>query len=193
MKLILYIVFFSSLVFLTSCGTQKTNQKALDTYSGSIDDILRRSGTPLKGDKGMRDASTRLSTGGGLFGKEGINNETLFNQGGSTSKSVGLPINAVLWRSSLDVIEFMPIASADPFAGMIITDWYTTQKNTEERCKLNIFIKGVELRSDNLKVNIFCQNIINQNWVDIPRNNASERKIENAILNKTKKNLKKNN
>ena len=100
-----------------------------------------------------------------------------------------MPINATLWKSSIEVIEFMPIASADPFAGIIITDWYSSQENANERCKLNIFIKGVELRSDNLNVNVFCQNFVNQKWVDLNPDPENDRKIENAILNKAKKNI----
>ena len=51
----------------------------------------------------------------------------------------------------------MPLSSTGPFAGTIITDWYTSENNTNERCKLNIFINGLELKTDNLKVSSFCQ------------------------------------
>ncbi len=32
-------------------------------------------------------------------------------------------VNSYLWRATLDTISFMPLASADPFGGVIITDW----------------------------------------------------------------------
>ena len=82
----------------------------------------------------------------------------------------------------------MPLVSADPFSGVIITDWYTDQNNINQRCKLNVFIKGVDLKTDNLKVNSFCQ-ILNDNgnWVDQKVNNENNIKLENAILNKAKK------
>ncbi|SVC03578.1 uncharacterized protein METZ01_LOCUS256432, partial [marine metagenome] len=47
--------------------------------------------------------------------------------------------------------------------------------------------KGLELKSSNLKVNSFCQQYINNSWLDINTSDENDRKIENAILNKAKK------
>ena len=50
------------------------------------------------------------------------------------------------------------------------------------------FIKGVELKTDNLKVNSFCQVLNNNgNWVDQKISGENNTKLENAILNKAKK------
>ena len=81
----------------------------------------------------------------------------------------------------------MPLSSTDPFAGTIITDWYTDANNLGERCKLNIFINGLELKTSNLKVLSFCQNLKENQWVNSPSNTNDNRKIENAILNNAKK------
>ena len=99
----------------------------------------------------------------------------------------GMPINPYLWKASLETINFMPLSSADPFAGLIITDWYS-QNNTNERCKINIFIRGVELKTSNLKVNSFCQTLSDtNNWVSNETDIKVNAQIENAILNKAKK------
>ena len=42
----------------------------------------------------------------------------------------------------------MPLATADPFVGIIITEWYSGEGKQNQRCKLNIFIKGVELKTN---------------------------------------------
>ena len=81
----------------------------------------------------------------------------------------------------------MPIASADAFSGLIITDWYSSSSNSKEKCKINIFIKGMELKSSNLKVNSFCQKNVGGTWTDIEVAKENNIKIENAILNKAKK------
>jgi hypothetical protein len=89
---------------------------------------------------------------GSLFGR-GLN---LF----SSSKSESMPevaVNAYLWRASLDTIAFMPLASVDPFGGVIITDWYAPPETPEERFKLNVYILGKALRADGLKVSVFRQ------------------------------------
>ena len=60
-----------------------------------------------------------------------------------------------LWRASLDVIDFMPLASANYSGGMIITDWYTDSNNPEESLKLTIRFMTNEIRSDALKIKAF--------------------------------------
>ena len=81
----------------------------------------------------------------------------------------------------------MPLNSADPIGGTIITDWYSTTDNQNERCKLNIFITGKSLKTENLKVTSFCQELKNQIWVNKNIDKENNIKIENAILNKAKK------
>ena len=156
-------------------------------------EIIKRSGTtftggtPEKERLQMLDAENRLRTGGGLFGKQGLTLGDINKSEKTTTAAVGLPINPYLWKGSLETIDFMPIASADPFAGIIITDWYASQSAPNERCKINIFIKGHEMKTDNLKVNSFCQSLSNGQWVDIKNNIDNDAKLENAILNKAKK------
>jgi len=105
----------------------------------------------------------------------------------SEISTVGLPINPYLWKASLETIDFMPLSSTDPFAGIIITDWYTAENNTGERCKLNIFVKGADLKTDNLKVSSFCQSLENNQWVNKSLIKEDNIRLENVILNKAKK------
>jgi len=188
MKFFICFTILVSLFFLNSCGTPADNAKS-KAMSGSVDQIIARSGTTFRDkDRALKDAKNRLNTGGGLLGKKTQSVNSLF--GGSSEDnvaSIGLPINAILWKSSLEVIDFMPLSQADPFAGVIITDWYTSETNIQERCKVNIFIRGKELKSNNVNVNIFCQNLMNNQWVDVATKDEDDIKIENAILSKAKK------
>ena len=185
------------LLTLISCSGNREKRDTSELYAKSQtrQAIIERSGTQLGGGSTagdrrlqLQDAENRLRSGGGLFGKEG--GITLGGKKSSSISSIGLPINPYIWRASLETIDFMPLISADPFAGIIITDWYS-QVETNERCKINIYIKGVELKSSNLKVNSFCQELsASNNWVDIKKNsndNDNDIKLENAILNKAKK------
>ena len=155
--------------------------------------IIKRSGSTFSSHSAkekslaLSDAQNRLRTGGGVFGKDlGISLDGDDSEK-TTTATIGMPINPYLWRGSLETIDFMPLASADPFAGIIITDWYTSQNTPNERCKINIFIKGYEMKTDNLKVNSFCQLLSNGQWLDIENNTDNDAKLENAILNKAKK------
>ena len=105
--------------------------------------------------------------------------------GGSDDKSggAGIGVNSFLWRASLDTISFMPLASADPFGGVIITDWYQDPKAQGERFKLTIYILDRRLRADGVKVALFRQTSdAKAGWVDAKVDVETAIKIENAIL-----------
>ena len=158
------------------------------------EEIINRSGTKFNSaidpEIAMRDAQTRLQSGGGLLGKGGISLTGLLDQTRGDSGSintVSMSVNAHLWRGALETIDFMPLSSADPIGGTIITDWYSTNNNQYERCKLNIFISGKKLSTENLKVTSFCQEYKDPTWVNKEMDEENNIKIENAILNKAKK------
>ena len=60
-----------------------------------------------------------------------------------------------LWRASLDIIEFMPLTSANYSGGIIITDWYTNNTNPNETIKITIRYLSNEIRSDAIDINVF--------------------------------------
>ena len=60
-----------------------------------------------------------------------------------------------LWRASLDVIDFMPLSSVNYSGGIIITDWYSDEKNPTESIKISIRFLTNEIRSDALDIKIF--------------------------------------
>jgi len=189
-----YVVLISLVFLIFGCNKNLTEEEKKELWSKAqtTGEIINRSGTPFNSatDKklAMDDAQNRLITGGGLFGKKAsinlLGGETNSQQ---TTVGMGLPINPFLWRASIETISFMPLASTDPFAGTIITDWYTAENSLGERCKLNIFINGADLKTENLKVSSFCQSLNNNQWVNSPSNSNDNLRLENAILNKAKK------
>ena len=60
-----------------------------------------------------------------------------------------------LWRASLDIIDFMPLSSVNYSGGVIITDWYSTDQNSNESIKISIRFLTNEIRSDALDIKIF--------------------------------------
>jgi hypothetical protein len=189
-----YVFLITSLFFLFGCNSNLSEEekKALWDNAQTQGEIIRRSGTPFNlatdKDLAMSDAENRLITGGGLMGNKA--NFSFLGENKASSNQVvglGMPINPYLWKASLETIGFMPLSSTDPFAGTIITDWYTAETNQGERCKLNVFINGKDLKTDNLKVSSFCQTLKNNQWVNVPSKIEENTKIENAILNEAKK------
>ena len=187
---------FFSLLFIISCNSGKSEEEMKELWSKAQTrtEIIDRSGTLFNSgtdmELAMRDAETRLQSGGGLLGKGGLSVDGILGNDKKnevSSASISMPVNVYLWRGALDTVDFMPLTSADPVGGTIITDWYSTSDNQNERCKLNIFISGKKLSAENLKVNSFCQEFNDQIWVNKKIDNENDIKIENAILNKAKK------
>ena len=54
-------------------------------------------------------------------------------------------------------LRFMPLASADPFGGLIITDWYQPASAPDERLKVHVLILDRSLRADAVQVSVFRQ------------------------------------
>jgi len=76
----------------------------------------------------------------------------------------------------------MPLVSADPFGGVIITDWYTPPQSPNERFKINVFILGRTLRADGVRAAVFRQQMAAAGWVDAPVAGSTATDLENAIL-----------
>lgn len=112
------------------------------------------------------------------------------NDRGSSSAGLnveeGIGVNSFLWRASLDTLNFMPLASADPFGGIIITDWHSDPAAPNERFKATVYILDTRLRADALNVSIFRQQQVNGVWTDATVDPDTEIQIENAILTRAR-------
>ena len=88
-------------------------------------------------------------------------------------------VNAYLWRASLDTLSFMPMLSAEPNSGTIISDWKINPADANERTKVDVYIVGKELRADSLNVTVHREMLQNGNWVTTdPRANAAAQIIQ---------------
>lgn len=116
-----------------------------------------------------------------IFGEDGL---VLFGGGNDNSPGGGggIGVNSFLWRASLDTVSFVPLASADPFGGVIITEWYSDPTTPTERFKLTVYILDKRLRADGLKVAVFRQERAGNEWRDAGANAATSVQLENAIL-----------
>ena len=150
------------------------------------------SGKKLETEAKYPTGADRSSTGGdiysepdSIFGKDGL---TLFNsKEEENSTASGITVNSYLWRASLDTVSFMPLASADPFGGVILTDWYEPPESAGERFKINVFILDRELRSDAIRVKIFKQRKRGGLWRDAESSEETALKLEETILTRARK------
>jgi len=90
-----------------------------------------------------------------------------------------------LWRASLDVLDFMPLTSANYSGGIIITDWYSEQGNADESIKITIRFLSNEIRSDAINVDIFYKKCFAMNDCKINKQDGQLKKeITKQILAK---------
>ena len=99
-----------------------------------------------------------------------------------------------LWRASLDAIDFMPLASANYSGGIIITDWYSNDANSNESIKITIRFLTNEIRSDAIDIKVYnkiCKNnLLNCNVIQTDGMLVAELKrkiLKNATLLKQEK------
>lgn len=153
-------------LILSGCG---------DTFS----DVKKEASFPKRKELVRNEARGKL-TGEGL------------SLGGGSSKNndqAGNPlgVNSFLWRATLDTLGFMPLASADPFGGVIITDWYEDPKAKGERFKVNALILDRQLRADGIKVSLFRQKFDEAHgWQDAGVDEGLERQLEDTILTRAR-------
>tara|TARA_B110000858_G_scaffold738_1_gene880 strand:+ start:379 stop:981 length:603 start_codon:yes stop_codon:yes gene_type:complete len=102
-----------------------------------------------------------------------------------------------LWRASLDILDFMPLASVNYSGGIIITDWYSNDKTSKESIKISIRFLSNEVRSDALDIKVFnriCVDLSNCVVSEKTGNIAPELKVKilkTAAIYKSEKKRKK--
>ena len=157
LKIILTILSFS--LFLASCQLAKMGGDAKENPPDPRERVRKN----LEQGKGFRLKDFSTSKGGDF--EFASSNE--------------------LWKASLDTIDFIPLASVNYSGGIIITDWYSADNNSNETIKISIRFLTNEVRSDALDIKIFTKVCDTQNKCVIYE------KSENLIVELKKEILKK--
>lgn len=124
-----------------------------------------------------------------VFGPGGLNIFGTGSKKDTATTGTGIGVNSFLWRASLDTLSFLPLSSADPFGGVIITDWYTPPEAPEERFKLTVYILDRRLRADGVKISVFRQRKFvstGVDWRTVTINPDTATQLENAILTRAR-------
>ena len=125
--------------------------------------------------------------GGSILGGDGGVNLLDLGNNKPQDGGAGVGVNSFLWRASLDTIAFMPLTSADPFGGVIITDWYTPVESPGERFKVTVYILDRRLRADGIRVSAFKQNLdATNNWIPVQLTPKTITNLENSILRRAR-------
>ena len=106
---------------------------------------------------------------------------------GPRGPAPAIGVNGYLWRATLDTLAFRPLSSADPYGGVVITDWYTNPEKPDERFKCTVYILDTRLRADGLNVTVFKQvRDTTGGWIDAASSDQTSTDVENAILTRAR-------
>jgi len=125
-------------------------------------------------------------SGCSIFGSETANTSTASSADIGPEENGALGVNAYLWRASLDTLSFLPLASADPYGGVIITDWYANPDKKDERMKATVYILDTRLRADGISAAVFRETLTNGVWTPASVSPDTNVALENAILSKAR-------
>ena len=149
----LYILIYKIRVFLNFTSIMKIFLKILILFS-----LISACASLPGGDARKNPPNPKERVKNNLEQGKGFRLSTALNKKGGNFQFAS---SNELWRASLDVIDFMPLASANYSGGMIITDWYSEGKNANESIKITIRFLSNEIRSDALDIKVFYKNCDN--------------------------------
>ena len=152
-----YLIIIATLLSLTACISANSSSPKKEGPGSII--------------TGRAEQGVKLSD---LMGQNAQNNGT------------GLPINALLWRASLDVVSTIPLDDVDTFGGTIVTEWYQMDETSEERIKITAFVLDRELRADGIRVIVYVQKRAGNSWQDTGIDSEMGKQIEELILTRAR-------
>ena len=155
-----------SLVALNACSGVEVEEKYPSSYA-----------------RKASDDTSIYEAGPSVFGEDSIFS-TKKKETNDTGGNIG--VNTYLWRAALDTVSFMPIVSADPFGGTIITEWYEDPAKPGERFKLTVLILDREMKADGIRVRVFKQAAQAGSWKEAMAPADMGTKLEDAILTRAR-------
>ena len=90
-----------------------------------------------------------------------------------------------MWRATLEILDFLPLANVDYSGGIITTDWYNEGTSTNESIKITVRFLTNEIRADGLKIIVHKKNCsVQQTCIVKKITSTLERELQLAILKK---------
>ena len=159
-----FLIILSCLIILTNCSIPKFAKPSKTTKDNPINAKER--------------ARKNIDDGRGASLKDLVGR-------GNRSTTYQFSTSNPLWRSSLEILDFLPLATVDYSGGIIITDWYNDSQNSNESLKITVRFLSNEISSNSVKVIVHSKNCsaLNNCKVTVRKSKISE-ELTSSILNK---------
>lgn len=162
--------FFSFLVLISIVFPIFSQCSSLEIIPRETDIVREKRETNSRPMTGLNE-----KTGGSFFGNLGL--------GGNNNIDLN---TSVTFQTALDKLSFMPLASVDASAGIIVTDWHSINNN-ETRIKIHLRVLDQELSDNSVSVKVFNQEFDGTKWITIESDSSQSLKIKNSILQDARK------
>ncbi len=110
-----------------------------------------------------------------------------FGRGATRGGDFDFASSNPLWRSAVDVLDFVPLTNASYSGGIIITEWFSSEnstENTNRELKITVRFMSNEIRADAIKVLVFEKSCIQNNCKTKKVKSKLESELKLAILKK---------
>ena len=119
-----------------------------------------------------------LEEGKGFTLREGLG-------GGNKSTNYQFATSNPMWRATLEILDFLPLANVDYSGGIITTDWYNEGSATDESIKISVRFLTNEIRSDGLKIIVHKKKCSLQQSCSVKKVSSKlQKELQVAILKK---------
>ena len=90
-----------------------------------------------------------------------------------------------MWRATLEILDFLPLANVDYSGGIITTDWYSEGTSLDESIKITVRFLTNEIRSDGIRIIVHKKRCDIQQQCSIKKISSTlEQELQVAILKK---------
>tara|TARA_B100001013_G_scaffold245087_1_gene151666 strand:+ start:18 stop:584 length:567 start_codon:yes stop_codon:yes gene_type:complete len=105
--------------------------------------------------------------------------------GGSGGTNYQFASSNPMWRATLEILDFLPLANVDYSGGIISTDWYNEGTASDESIKITVRFLTNEIRSDGLKIIVHKKRCNIQQKCTVKKISSTlEQELQVAILKK---------
>jgi len=159
------LLFFILLIVISGCGKFKAD---VDPVTGKK--IRKEPNLMKRGDDFANEQ-------GGIF------NSNRSSKGGTT---YDFATSNIIWRAALESLDFVPLQSANYSGGVLITDWYSNDINSNESIKIEIRFLSDKTSPSSLKIISYKKICINSNCKIAKLSDSFNEKLLTSIMSKVR-------
>ena len=108
------------------------------------------------------------------------------NKSGKRGTTYDFATSNIVWRATLESLDFVPLQSANYSGGVLITDWYSNDINSNESIKIEVRFLSDKASPSSLKIISYKKICINSNCKIAKLSDSFNEKLLTSIMSKVR-------